>query len=111
MDIQEQLAQLRRKIARIDRKYASAAPAVSSSARRPVPPARYFVEELISGAVVANSGGEHFETEKLYPRHRRHGSMDISNLAELPEDLLDPLSGGTILRSHPKRWAFLDTET
>ena len=37
--------------------------------------------------------------------------MDISNLIELPEDLLDSLSGGTILRSHPKRWAFLDTET
>src|SRR6185503_12515002 len=36
---------------------------------------------------------------------------DISNLIELPEDLLDSLSGGTILRSHPKRWAFLDTET
>src|SRR5207302_6245968 len=74
-------------------------------------PARYFVEELISGKVVQTSGGEHFETEKLYQRHRRHGSMDISSLIELPDDLLDSLSGGTILRSHPKRWAFLDTET
>ena len=37
--------------------------------------------------------------------------MDISSLIELPDDLLDSLSGGTILRSHPKRWAFLDTET
>jgi len=37
--------------------------------------------------------------------------MDISSLIELPDDLLDSLSGGTILRSHPRRWAFLDTET
>ena len=38
--------------------------------------------------------GQHFETEKLWERHRRHGSVDISDLAELPEDLLDPLSDG-----------------
>src|SRR5260370_17426583 len=66
---------------------------------------------MISGNVVTTGQGEHFETEKLYQRHRRHGSMDISSLIELPDDLLDSLSGGTILRSHPKRWAFLDTET
>src|SRR6266550_2051561 len=113
MDIQEQLAELRRKITRIDQKYATATPAVPALATWPqrLRPARYFVEELISGTVVATSCGEHFETEKLYQRHRRHGSMDISTLIELPEDLLDSLSGGTILQSHPKRWAFLDTET
>jgi uncharacterized protein YprB with RNaseH-like and TPR domain len=113
MDIQEQLAELRRKIKRIDRKYAGATPAVTASVDPPraLRPARYFVEEMISGQVAATSAGEHFETEKLYQSHRRHGSMDISNLIELPDDLLDSLSGGTILRSHPKRWAFLDTET
>src|SRR5436190_1594739 len=111
MDIQEQLAELRRKIASIDRKYAGAKPAAPAAFPSPLRPARYFVEELISGNVVETSGGEHFETEKLYAPHRRHGSMDISNLIELPEDLLDSLSGGTILRSHPRRWAFLDTET
>src|SRR5207302_1371945 len=91
----------------------SAAPAVPPVATWPnrLRPARYFVEELISGQVVATSSGEHFETEKLYQRHRRHGSMDISSLIELPDDLLDSLSGNTILKSHPKRWAFLDTET
>ena len=112
MDIQEQLAELRRKIARIDRKYATATPAPPPVNPFQKPrPARYFVEELMSGEVVATSCGAHFETEKLYERHRRHGSMDISSLIELPEDLLDSLSGGTILRSHPTRWAFLDTET
>ena len=113
MDIQEQLAELRRKITRIDQKYANATPALPAAATWPgrLRPARYFVEELISGQVVETSAGEHFETEKLYQRHRRHGSMDISTLIELPDDLLDSLSGNTILKSHPKRWAFLDTET
>src|SRR4029079_1903738 len=40
-----------------------------------------------------------------------HGSVDISDLAELPEDLLHPLSDGAIERAHPMKWAFLDTET
>jgi uncharacterized protein YprB with RNaseH-like and TPR domain len=113
MDIQEQLAELRRKITRIDQKYTTATPAIPALATwaQRLRPARYFVEELISGQVVATSAGEHFETEKLYQRHRRHGSMDISSLIELPDDLLDSLSGNTILKSHPKRWAFLDTET
>ena len=113
MDIHEQLAELRRKIARIDHKYAAAPPVAPTAPDRPraLRPARYFVEELISGQVVETAAGAHFETEKLYARHRRHGNVDISSLIELPDDLLDSLSGGTILRSNPKRWAFLDTET
>jgi len=112
MDIQEQLLELRRKIARIDQKYANATPATPPPNPFQKPrPARYFVEELMSGEVVTTAHGAHFETEKLYESHRRHGSMDISNLIELPDDLLDSLSGGTILKSHPKRWCFLDTET
>jgi uncharacterized protein YprB with RNaseH-like and TPR domain len=109
-DIQEQLAMLRRRIARIDRKWTGDA----ARCPRPQPdlrPARYFVEQLMSGEVVKTSCGEHFETEKLFERHRRHGSMDISNLYELPADLLDSLSSGAIASSHPSRWAFLDTET
>lgn len=111
-DIQQQLAELRRKIARIDRKYGAAA-AVSppADAPRAIRPARYFVEEMMSGEVVSTAAGEHFETEKLYERHRRYGSVDISSLIELPDDLLDSLSGGTVPRSPPGKWAFLDTET
>lgn len=109
-DIQEQLALLRQRIARIDRKWGSGG--AKDPGRRPDPrPARYFVEELISGEVVPTACGEHFETEKLFERHRRHGSMDISNLYELPADLLDSLSDGAIASSHPSKWAFLDTET
>lgn len=111
-EIQEQLALLRRKIARINRKYDSAAPAPAAGASpRDLRPARYFVENLLSGEVVTTTQGEHFETEKLYERHRRHGCVDISDLNELPEDLLGALSGGTVNPAHPRRWAFLDTET
>jgi uncharacterized protein YprB with RNaseH-like and TPR domain len=109
-DIQEQLAALRKRIASVDRKYAppaGRAPAV----RRVEGPSKLFIENLMSGEVVRTSYGEHFETEKLWERHRRHGSVDISDLAELPEDLLEALSSGAIPRAHPTRWAFLDTET
>jgi uncharacterized protein YprB with RNaseH-like and TPR domain len=70
-----------------------------------------FVEDLLSGQVVETPAGKHFETETLYARHQRHGSYEISDLNELPEDLLGALSDGAIARSHPTRWAFLDTET
>jgi hypothetical protein len=53
----------------------------------------------------------HFETERLYERHRRHGSVGIADLADLPESLLAALSEGAIAQSRPTRWAFLDTET
>lgn len=109
-DFQEQLALLRRKIARIDRKYSSPSPRPPLSPSQ-LRPARYFIEELLSGRVVQTPFGEHFETEKLWERHRRHGSIYISDLAELPEDLLDSLSEGVIASSAPVKWAFLDTET
>jgi uncharacterized protein YprB with RNaseH-like and TPR domain len=116
-DIQEQLAALRRRVARIDRKYAAPGPApipvpaLSQPRERQRVEARAFIQDLISGEVVATPHGEHFETEKLWERHRRHGNVDISDLAELPEDLLAGLSDGAIARAHPTRWAFLDTET
>jgi uncharacterized protein len=106
-DLQDQLATLRRRIARIDRKYADAAPAPAAETR----PSRYFPEDFLNGEVVETPHGRHFETERLYERHRRHGSMDISNLIELPEDLLGALSEGCAPLSPVSRWAFLDTET
>jgi uncharacterized protein YprB with RNaseH-like and TPR domain len=127
-DIQEQLALLRRRIARIDRKYSHAReprevrpePLAEAShdawdgdfhSLRSLRPARYFIEDLMSGEVVHTSLGEHFETEKVWERHRRHGSVDISDLNALPLDLLDSLSEGSIPSSPPAKWAFLDTET
>ena len=135
-DIEDQLAVLRRKIARIDRKYAGGVPVPAPSDSRPaapdsrpaapdsraappdprhaptdIRPARYFIEQWMSGEVVTTPFGQHFETERLYERHRRHGSMDISSLIELPEDLLGALSGGEVPAAPVERWAFLDTET
>ncbi len=38
----------------------------------------------MSGEVVHTAYGEHFETERVWERHRRHGSVDIADLADLP---------------------------
>jgi uncharacterized protein YprB with RNaseH-like and TPR domain len=65
----------------------------------------------MSGEVVETPHGAHFETERLYERHRRHGNLDIGALQELPHDLLAALSLGEIRSCNPCRWAFLDTET
>jgi len=98
---QAQLAMLREKVARIDRKYAAEPKRVEPC----------HIEDVVSGQVVETAVGTHFETERLYERHRRHGSVGIADLADLPGDLLAALSEGTIPQSDPKRWAFLDTET
>jgi uncharacterized protein YprB with RNaseH-like and TPR domain len=107
MNITEQLAHLRRTVDTIDLKYAGL-PVRHSGIERS---SAEFVEELLSGEVVETTLGKHFETEKLYPRHQRYGSYEISDLIELPPDLLTSLSGGAIPNAHPTTWAFLDTET
>ena len=73
--------------------------------------AQAAVEEWMGGEVIETAHGRHFETEKLYERHRRHGSADIGSLAELPDDLLAAISGGATPLTPPAEWAFLDTET
>lgn len=110
-DIQEQLARLRRQMRRIDRKYA----ALKYSSVLPVRVvpryAGHFVEELMTGEVMRTEQGEHFETERVWEPHRRHGNVGIGELLALPEDLLSELSAGAIQRTRPPAWAFLDTET
>jgi uncharacterized protein len=108
MTITEQLARLRQTVATIDRKYAHLPP---PPVPQPEPATAGFVEELLTGAVVETPLGRHFETEKLYARHQRYGSYDISDLIDLPPDLLDSLSAGAIPSAAPTSWAFLDTET
>jgi uncharacterized protein len=109
-DVQQQLAHLRRRIARIDRKYStrpSGPPAVRAVTRH----SGRFIEEILCGEVVATAHGAHFETEKVWEPHRRHGSASIGDLSALPQDLLSALSSGAIASSLPSSWAFLDTET
>ena len=122
MDIHQQLAALRKRVARIDAKYQAPGPVSSPFALPSLPApsigaaaanaaAREFVDEIVSGDVIENSTGRHFQTVKTYERHRRYGSMDISNLAEMPHDLLEAISNGDSGCAPPERWAFLDTET
>ena len=109
-DIREQLAALRRQMAGINRKYENGPPppkTVDPTLRA----AGHFIQDLMSGEVVRTAAGEHFETERVWERHRRHGSVGICDLEGLPEDLLEQLSASAIPRAHPTRWAFLDTET
>src|SRR5512140_2854805 len=49
--------------------------------------------------------------ERTWERHRRHGSVGIVDLADLPEDLLDAISNGAAPSVSPLKWCFLDTET
>lgn len=103
-------------MARIDHKYqvqpggASPHTPVTPAAERPKPE-RLYVEEWLSGEEVQTAAGVHYQTFRFWERHRRHGSMDISTLAELPEDLLDEVSEQTVPAAHPLRWVYLDTET
>ncbi len=111
-DLQQQLAELRRRVRKIDRKYAEGPPIrasehIAEAAGLPRP-AHSYVEEWLSGEEVESGFGKHFETEKIFERHRRHGSADIGALADLPGDMLGSLE---IPEAAPQEWAFLDTET
>jgi uncharacterized protein YprB with RNaseH-like and TPR domain len=108
-DFEQQLAYLRRRIAKIDKKYAKPRP----SPPRPqpqiqseeIPDSHFPFQEVQTGF------GRHYETEKLYERHRRHGSIGIADLESMPHDLLNPISNGMIQGIPPAKWCFLDTET
>ncbi len=92
-----QLALLREKMARIDSRYQS----------EPAPATR----ALPQGREVATSAGTHWEIDKLWPAHFRHGSADVGALCELPQDLLEALVNEPGVNVPVTRWAFLDTET
>jgi uncharacterized protein YprB with RNaseH-like and TPR domain len=142
-DLQEQLAELRQRIARVsvdcDRKFSTRPPMLSERFAAAVDFAESFdgigaippdsigsdaiadrlriedghehAQAWLSGQEVETEFGRHFETEKLYEHHRRHGSADIGSLAGLPHDLLESVSADPIPHAAPSEWAFLDTET
>ena len=88
-DIQDQLAQLRRRIARIDRKYAKEGAAAGAdpapNPRKPRPD-KYYCEEWLGGREVETDHGRHYEVDKLYERHRRLNEKH-------PEDSAAPIVG------------------
>ncbi len=118
-ELREQLEILRARVAGIDAKYAARDGVPPGAARAgltdepqiPDAAAQRYLEEWLNGSEVETAFGRHFETEKLYPRHRRHGSADIGELESLPHDLLEAVCGGPAANSSPAEWAFLDTET
>jgi len=99
--LQSQLGVLRRRITRIDHKYR----------RDLVSPVRYQAETILPGREIENEQGRYFLSEKFFPHHRSHGSVELSRLAELPGSLLEGISGGELAPCDPRRWVFLDTET
>ncbi len=103
--LDEQLAQLRKRIALIDEKYANATVEAAPVTRR------VFIEEWADGQVVENEFGTHYQVDRLFEGHRPHGSADVGALIEMPDTLLDALSENEITGVHPEKWAFLDTET
>jgi uncharacterized protein len=115
LNTDEQIAHLKRQIALINHKFSSQ----PAKPKQPVPApagihsssARWFIEEWSEGQVVENEFGQHFQTERVFPSHKNHGSADVGALADLPDDLLQVLGNGEIRSVPPQRWAFLDTET
>lgn len=103
-DLQEQLAILRQRMARVMEQCAE-------KYETPAQPRRWHIDEWMPGEEIETGHGKHFEAETFYARHRRHGSADIGSLAELPPDLLETISNGSVRDIPPREWAFLDTET
>ena len=103
-DLQEQLAILRQRMARVMEECAE-------KYETPAQPRRWHIDEWMPGEEIVTGHGKHFEAETFYARHRRHGSADIGSLAELPPDLLETISNGSVRDIPPHEWAFLDTET
>lgn len=68
-----------------------------------------------SGREVETADGRHWEMERAWPAHHRHGVSDVGALIELPADILSALLPGAgeeqPIDCPPERWAFLDTET
>ncbi|MFL6350633.1 MAG: ribonuclease H-like domain-containing protein [Bryobacteraceae bacterium] len=117
LDTDEQLARLKQQIALISDKFR----AQSGKDKPPVAPpcpagihgssGRWFIEEWSQGEVVENEFGQHFQTERLFPSHKNHGSADVGALVDLPDDFLGILGNREVRTCSPCRWAFLDTET
>jgi len=104
-NLQEQLAFLRRKIASIE------PPAFSPIG--PAAPAeeRKSIDQWIDGAVITTDRGSHFEFERAWKNHQRHGNVYVSDLQDVERNWLAAISEGALADVDPRRVVFLDTET
>ena len=106
-DFQEQLAHLRKRIARIDKKYT-----LRSASHQPLTTNRWPSPK--TGCTAKRFKRRTASTTKPKDSTNasgRHGSIGIVDLEDMPHDLLDPISNGQIRGVPPAKWCFLDTET
>lgn len=95
--VKAQLEILRARLQKIDARYQS----------EPAPETR----ALPDGQEVRSDDGTHWQIDRHWPAHHRHGTADVGALSELPRDLLEALVNEPGVTVPPERWAFLDTET
>jgi uncharacterized protein YprB with RNaseH-like and TPR domain len=69
------------------------------------------VAPQLDGEEVATANGRHLQRSRHWEHWKRHGSIDVGALADLPHDLLTAISAGEVPAAPPHTWAFLDTET
>ncbi len=135
-DLSPQLEALRRKIARLENRASTAdrtaiSPQITGentavspqfTGENTVKSPQLTGENTVSaagnpaaGREVPTPAGRHWEMERAWPAHYRHGVSDVGALVELPADilseLLPPCGGAEPMNCPPQRWAFLDTET
>lgn len=106
-NLHSQLAFLRERMAAAEQRALAPEPAPLS----PQPVESDAVTAGLDGEEVRTEHGAHFESRRLWRNHQRHGSVYISDLQELPSNLLEAISEGQLPNVDPRRIAFLDTET
>ncbi|MEP7364802.1 MAG: ribonuclease H-like domain-containing protein [Acidobacteriota bacterium] len=111
MDLQEQLAELRRRMAQASERVEVEVAERQEQARARRAEAAAQLTELTRGHQVTTSKGVHLECERTWDPRSHHGRVDIGALSELPVDLFDAVTAGEAKPSSPDQWAFLDTET
>ena len=110
-ELQDQLAALRQRMVRVLEECAEKYEKPNSKGISRVPVPRPAAPDSLPGEEIETECGKHYESETFYAAHRRHGSAGIGELADLPGDLLETLSRGSVRDVPPREWAFLDTET
>ncbi len=91
-DLSKQLDQLRERISRLERREQVEVGSSTGSllfGRQADPAARNPAE----GREVETESGRHWELERSWPAHYRHGLSDVGALSEIPPDILCALGG------------------